>query len=150
MEALRAIASQSRRPEKFLAVLYFTNLSGDKKDEYFRDGMTEDIITELAKIKGLQLFPRSAVLAFRDKPLSATQIGHQLSATYVLDGSVRRAGSRLRITTQLAETRTGDSAWAERYDRQLEDVFAIEDEMAQNIARVCRRGGLLLATVHVV
>ncbi len=138
LEALRDIAAPSLRPEKSLAVLYFANLSGDKEDEYFRDGMTEDIITELAKIKELQLFPRSAVFAFRDKPLPATQIAQQLTAAYVLDGSVRRAGSRLRITTQLAETRTGHSVWAERYDRQLEDVFAIQDEIAQNIARALR------------
>jgi tetratricopeptide (TPR) repeat protein len=100
--------------------------------------MTEDVITELAKIKDLRLFPRSAVLAFRDKPLPVTQVGQQLGAAYVLEGSIRRAGSRLRITAQLAETRTGHSVWAERYDRQLEDVFAIQDEIAQNIARALR------------
>jgi non-specific serine/threonine protein kinase len=138
LESLRGLAAQSARLEKSLAVLYFSNLSGEKEDEYFRDGMTEDIITELAKIKELQLFPRSAVLAFRDKPLPASQIGQQLTAAYVLDGSIRRAGSRLRITTQLAETRTGHSVWAERYDRQLEDVFAIQDEIAQNIAAALR------------
>ena len=119
-------------------MLYFANLGGEKEDEYFRDGMTEDIITELAKIKELQLFPRSAVIAFRDKPLPAAQIGQQLGAAYVLDGSVRRAGRRLRITAQLAETRTGHSVWAERYDRQLEDVFAIQDDIAQDIAQALR------------
>ncbi len=122
-------------PEKSVAVLYFENLSGDKEDEYFRDGMTEDVITELAKIKDLRLFPRSAVLVFRGKPLSVTEVGQQLRAAFVLEGSVRRAGSRLRITARLAETRTGHSVWAERYDRQLEDVFTIQDEIAQNIAR---------------
>jgi serine/threonine protein kinase/Flp pilus assembly protein TadD len=127
-----------QRPEKSIAVLYFANLSGNQEDEYFRDGMTEDIITELTKIKELQLLPRSAVLAFRDKPLPAAQIGQQLAAAYVLDGSLRRAGNRLRITAQLAETRSGHSVWAERYDRQLEDVFAIQDEIAQNIARALR------------
>jgi adenylate cyclase len=100
--------------------------------------MTEDIITELAKIKELQLFPRSSVLAFRDRPLPANQIGQQLAAAYVLDGSVRRAGNHLRITAQLAETRTGHSVWAERYDRELKDVFEIQDEIAQNIARALR------------
>ena len=125
-------------PEKSVAVLYFENLSGDKEDEYFRDGMTEDVITELAKIKDLRLFPRSAVLAFRDKPLPVTEVGQQLRAAFVLEGSVRRAGSRLRITARLAETRTGHSVWAERYDRQLEDVFAIQDEIAQNIACALR------------
>ncbi len=132
------IATPLQRPDKSIAVLYFANLSTNKEDEYFRDGMTEDIITELTKIKQLQLLPRSAVLAFRDKPLPVVQIGQQLAVAYVLDGSLRRAGNRLRITAQLAETRTGHSVWAERYDRQLEDVFAIQDEIAQNIARALR------------
>jgi TolB-like protein/Flp pilus assembly protein TadD len=125
-------------PHKSVAVLYFENLSGEKEDEYFRDGMTEDVITELAKIKVLRLFPRSAVLAFRDKPLPVTEVGQQLRAAFVLEGSVRRAGNRLRITARLVETGTGHSVWAERYDRQLEDVFAIQDEIAQNIARALR------------
>jgi adenylate cyclase len=131
-------AAPELEPEKSVAVLYFENLSGDKEDEYFRDGMTEDVITELAKIKDLRLFPRSAVLVFRDKPLAVTEVGQQLRAAFVLEGSVRRAGSRLRITARLAETRTGHSVWAERYDRQLEDVFSIQDEIAQNIARALR------------
>jgi serine/threonine protein kinase/Flp pilus assembly protein TadD len=138
LDALGRIAAPILRPERSLAVLYFANLSGDKEDEYFRDGMTEDIITEISKIKELQLFPRSAVLPFRDKPLPAAQIGQQLAAAYILDGSVRRAGNRLRITAQLAETRTGHSVWAERYDRQLADVFEIQDEIARNIARALR------------
>jgi serine/threonine protein kinase/tetratricopeptide (TPR) repeat protein len=138
LEALRGVAAPSAPSEKSLAVLYFANLSGDKEDEYFRDGMTEDIITELAKIRELQVFPRSAVLPFRDNPHTVARISQQLAAAYVLDGSVRRSGSRLRITTQLAEARTGHSVWAERYDRQLEDVFAIQDEIAQSIARALR------------
>ena len=137
MDALGRIPSP-QQPEKSIAVLYFANLSGNQDDEYFRDGMTEDIITELTKIKELQLLPRSAVLAFRDKPLPVAQVGQQLAVAYVLDGSLRRAGNRLRITAQLAETRSGHSIWAERYDRQLEDVFAIQDEIAQNIARALR------------
>ncbi len=138
LDALRGIAVPAPRAEKSLAVLYFANLSRDTEDEYFRDGMTEDIITELTKIKELQIFPRSAVLPFRDNPLTVAQISQRLAVAYVLDGSIRRAGSRLRITTQLADTRTGHSVWAERYDRQLEDVFAIQDEIAQNIARSLR------------
>jgi TolB-like protein/Flp pilus assembly protein TadD len=125
-------------PKKSVAVLYFENLSGDREDEYFRDGMTEDVITELEKIKELRLFPRSAMLAFRDKPLPAGDIGRQLNAAYVLEGSVRRAGDRLRITARLAETSSGHSVWAERYDRRLEDVFAIQDEIAQSIAVALR------------
>jgi serine/threonine protein kinase/Tfp pilus assembly protein PilF len=121
--------------EKSVAVLYFENLSSDKEDEYFRDGMTEDIITEISKIGELRVFPRAAVLAFREKSVTGPEVGRELNALYVLTGSLRRAGNRLRITGQLIETRTGHSVWAERYDRQLEDVFAIQDEIAQAIAR---------------
>lgn len=125
-------------PEKSLAVMYFENLSGVKDDEYFRDGITEDVITELSKIRDLWVFSRSAVLPFRDKQMAAPQVGEQLNAAFVLEGSLRRAGNRLRLSTQLVETRTGRSLWAERYDRQMEDVFAIQDEIAQSIARALR------------
>lgn len=131
-------ASQDPPPRKSVAVLYFENLSGDKEDEYFRDGMTEDVITELEKIRTLRLFPRSAVLEFRDKPLPVTQVGEQLNAAFVLEGSIRRYGSRVRITARLVETACGHSVWAERYDRRLEDVFAIQDEIAQSIALALR------------
>jgi TolB-like protein/Flp pilus assembly protein TadD len=123
---------------KSIAVLYFENLSGNKEDEYFRDGMTEDVITELEKIRGLRLFPRSAALAFRDTPLSVTEVGRKLNAAFVLEGSIRRAGDRLRITARLSDTGTGHAVWAERYDRRLEDVFAIQAEIAQSIAAALR------------
>jgi serine/threonine protein kinase/Tfp pilus assembly protein PilF len=138
LQSLQRIAAPPAVTEKSLAVLYFENLSNSKEDEYFRDGMTEDVITELLKIKGLRVFPRSTVLAFRDRPVTAPQVGQQLNAAYVLGGSLRRAGNRLRITAQLIDTRDGFPVWAERYDRQLEDVFAIQDEIAQNIARELR------------
>jgi TolB-like protein/Flp pilus assembly protein TadD len=121
--------------KKTVAVLYFENLSGAKEDEYFRDGMTEDIITELSKIARLQIFPRSEMLAFRDKQVTAPQVGEKLGAMYVLEGSIRRAGSRLRITTQLVESSTRHSVWAERYDRQMEDVFAVQEEISLSIAK---------------
>ncbi len=124
--------------EKSLAVMYFENLSSDKEDEYFRDGMTEDIITEISKIRELRVFPRAAVLAYRDKVVTGPEVGRELNALYVLTGSLRRAGNRLRITGQLIETRTGHSVWAERYDRQMEDVFAIQDEIAQAIAKALK------------
>jgi len=124
--------------QKSVAVLYFENQSGGKEDEYFRDGMTEDIITELSKITQLQIFPRSEMLAFRDKPTAAPQVGQQLGAAYVLEGTIRRSGNRLRITAQLVESSTRHSVWAERYDRQLEDVFAIQDEIARSIAQALR------------
>ena len=137
LQRVTAPAAQAEA-EKSLAVLYFENLSGTKDDEYFRDGITEDVITDLSKIKELRIFPRSAVLGYRDKPVTAPQVGQQLNAAYVLEGSLRRAGSRLRLTAQLIETRSGHTVWAERYDRQMEDVFAIQDELAQNIARALR------------
>jgi len=128
--------AQPRR--KSVAVLYFENLSGDCEDEYFRDGMTEDVITELEKIRELRLVPRTSMLAFRDKPAPITQVGDQLCADFVMEGSIRRAGDRLRITARLAETASGHSVWAERYDRRMEDVFAIQDEIAQSIALALR------------
>src|SRR5216683_2148696 len=124
--------------EKSVAVLYFENLSGAKEDEYFRDGMTEDVITELSKIKDLRPFPRAAVLAFRDLPVTGPQVGQQLNAAYVLTGSLRRAGNRLRITAQLVESRTGHSIWGERYDRELKDVFEVQDEIARSITQALR------------
>ncbi len=144
-QSARELAVDLRRADetvgqerKSIAVLYLENLGGDKEDEYFRDGITEDITTELAKISDLRIFSRSAVLAFRDKPVIATEIGRQLNASHVLEGSLRRDKARLRITAKLVETRTGHAVWAERYDRQLEDVFAIQDEIAQSIARELR------------
>ncbi len=129
-------------PETFrdnsIAVLYFENLSGREEDEYFRDGITEDITTELSKIRGLRVFSRSAVLAFRDKPVTPAHVGRQLHAAYVLEGSVRREGMRLRLNAKLVETAGGHAVWAERYDRQMEDVFAIQDEIAQCIAGALR------------
>ncbi len=119
-------------------MLYFENLSGDCEDEYFRDGMTEDVITELEKIRELRLVPRTSMLAFRDKPVPITQVGEQLCADFVMEGSIRRAGDRLRITARLADTASGHSVWAERYDRRMEDVFAIQDEIAQSIALALR------------
>ncbi|MGK2855902.1 MAG: protein kinase domain-containing protein [Thermoanaerobaculia bacterium] len=129
-----AAASQ----EKSVAVLYFENLSGVKEDEYLRDGVTEDIITELTKIKGLRIFSRATVLAYRDKQATPTQIGQQLKASYVLTGSLRRAGNRLRINTQLVDTQTDFPLWSERYDREMKDVFEVQDEIAHRIAEALR------------
>jgi non-specific serine/threonine protein kinase len=124
--------------EKSVAVLYFENLSNSKDDEYFRDGMTEDIITELSKVKELQVFPRAAVVAYRDKAVTGPQVGRELNAACVLSGSLRRAGNRLRITAQLIRAQTGHSIWAERYDRELKDVFEVQDEIARSISQALR------------
>ena len=134
-EASGAVAKQS---PKSVAVLYFENLSGAKEDEYLRDGITEDIITELSKIRGLRTFSRPTVLAYRDKQVTPAQIGQQLKAAYVLAGSLRRAGTRLRITTQLIDTQTDFPVWSERFDREMKDVFEVQDEIAQKIAEALR------------
>jgi len=125
-------------PHKSVAVLYFENLSGAKEDEYLRDGITEDVITELSKIRGLNTFSRPTVLAFRDKTVTPAQIGQQLGAAYVLTGTLRRAGARLRISAQLVDTRTDFPLWSERFDREMKDVFEIQDEMARKIAEALR------------
>jgi serine/threonine protein kinase/Tfp pilus assembly protein PilF len=127
-----------RAAERSVAVLYFENLSGVKEDEYLRDGVTEDIITELSKIKGLRIFSRPTVLAYRDKPVTPVQIGQQLKASCVLTGTLRRAGQRLRITAQLVDTQTDFPLWSERYDREMADVFEVQDEIARKIAEALR------------
>ena len=131
-------AGVASRGPKSLAVLYFENLSGVKEDEYLRDGITEDIITELSKIRGLNTFSRPTVLAFRDKTVTPAQVGQQLKAAFVLTGSLRRSGNRLRITTQLVDTQTDFPLWSERYDREMKDVFEVQDEIARKIAEALR------------
>lgn len=128
----------AERPQNSVAVLYFENLSTAKEDEYLRDGMTEDIITELANIKNIKVFPRPAMLPYRDKPVTAPQVGHELNASYVLGGSLRRSGNRLRITAQLVETSSGHTVWAQRFDREMADVFEVQDEIARSIAQTFR------------
>ena len=137
-EAADSRAVGAKPAEKSIAVLYFENLSGVKEDEYFRDGITEDIITELSKIKGLNIFSRPTVLAFRDKSVTPAQVGQQLGAAHALTGSLRRAGNRLRINAQLVDTQTDFPLWSERYDREMKDVFEVQDEIARNIAEALR------------
>jgi len=128
----------AKTTEKSVAVLYFENLSGVKEDEYFRDGITEDIITELSKIRTLKIFPRPTILPYRDKAVTAQQVGRELSAAFVLGGSLRRAGNRLRINTQLMDAKTDFPVWSERYDREMADVFEVQDEIARKIAEALR------------
>jgi serine/threonine protein kinase/Tfp pilus assembly protein PilF len=137
-EAPSVPAAAAMAAKKSVAVLYFENQSGAKEDEYLRDGITEDIITELSKIRGLNTFSRPTVLAFRDKPVTPVQIGQQLGAAYVLTGTLRRAGARLRISAQLVDTHTDFPLWSERFDREMKDVFEVQDEMARKIAEALR------------
>ena len=117
-----------------IAVLPLKSLSANKEDEYFSDGMTEDILTQLSKMKGLRVISRQSVMQYKnsDKPLR--DIGRELDVAVVLEGSVRRAGERVRIVAQLIDAQTDKHLWAETYDRDMKDVFAIQSEVAQNIA----------------
>ncbi len=126
------------KPGKSVAVLYFENLSGAKEDEYLRDGITEDVITELSKIRGLNIFSRPTVLAFRDQTVTPQQVGQKLGAAYVLTGTLRRSGARLRINAQLVDAHTDFPLWSERFDREMKDVFEVQDEMARKIAEALR------------
>src|SRR5246500_890513 len=137
-EMTESKSGASKQAVKSAAVLYSESLSGVKEEEYLRDGITEDIITELSKIRGLNTFSRPTVLAYRDKLVTPSQIGQQLKAAYVLTGSLRRSGNRLRITTQLVDTATDFPMWSERYDREMKDVFEVQDEIARKIAEALR------------
>jgi TolB-like protein/class 3 adenylate cyclase len=116
-----------------VAVLPFDNLSGDPEQGYFSDGITEDVITELARFHELLVIARNSSFAFRGKSVDVREVGRALGAGYVVEGSVRRGGNRVRITAQLIAAGTGTHLWAERWDRPLEDVFAVQDEIARGI-----------------
>jgi adenylate cyclase len=116
-----------------LAVLPFNNMSADPDQEYFSDGITEDIITELSRFHSLLVIARHSSFAFKGEAVDVTKVGRQLDVQYIVEGSVRRIGNRLRVTAQLIETSTGNHIWAERYDRELEDIFTIQDELVRAI-----------------
>ena len=116
-----------------IAVLPFTNMSDDPKQEYFSDGITEDLITDISKISGLFVIARNSVFTYKGKPIKIEEVGRQLGVRYVLEGSVRKAGGRVRITAQLVDAKTGGHIWAERYDRDLKDIFELQDEVTQKI-----------------
>jgi TolB-like protein/Flp pilus assembly protein TadD len=121
-----------------LAVLYFENPASDPESEYFCAGITEDILTDLSKIKGLRVASRNAVLRYRGSPVDLGRVASDLGVRSVLEGSVRRAGDRVRITAQLINAADGFHLWAERYDRTLADVFAVQEEIAKSIADALR------------
>ena len=120
-------------PDKSIAVLYFENMNSESESDYFCAGMTEDIITDLSKIKELKVVSRTDVLPFRKKEVNMRQVGEALRVNYILEGSVRKAGNRIRITAQLISVREGYHLWAERFDRQIEDIFDLQNEVSQKI-----------------
>src|SRR3984957_15396587 len=127
-----APAASAKRPS--IAVLPFDNMSGDPEQEFFVDGLTEDIITELSRFRELLVISRNAVFVHKGKPVKAKQVAREFGVDYIAEGSVRKAGDRVRVTVQLIDGETETHLWAERYDRKLEDIFAIQDEVTSSIA----------------
>jgi TolB-like protein len=113
--------------------LPFVNISGDPEQEYFSDGITEDLITDLSKISGLFIIARNSVFTYKGKSVKVQEVSNDLGVRYVLEGSVRKVANRVRITAQLVDATTGGHLWAERYDRDLKDIFAVQDEVTKNI-----------------
>ncbi len=124
-------ASAPERPS--IAVLPFDNMSGDPEQEYFSDGITEDIITELSRFRELFVIARNSSFSYKGKQVRVQEIGRDLGVAYIVEGSVRKAGNRVRITVQLIEASSGNHVWAERYDRELRDIFDLQDEITQTI-----------------
>jgi adenylate cyclase len=116
-----------------IAVLPFQNMSGDPEQEYFADGLTEDIITELSRISSMSVIARNSAFVYKGKPVDVKQVGHELGVRYVLEGGIRRASQRVRVTAQLVETTTGGHLWAEKYDRNLANIFDIQDEITRSV-----------------
>jgi len=134
-EAFEALTGERLElPDKpSVAVLPFQNMSGDPEQEFFADGMAEDILTTLSKIRDLVVMARNSTFVYKDRAVDIRQVGRDLGVRYVLEGSVRKGGNRVRITAQLIDAQTGDHVWAERYDRTIEDIFEVQDEITREI-----------------
>jgi adenylate cyclase len=138
LEALRKAGLPDKLPlplpdKPSIAVLPFVNMSDDPEQEYFSDGITEEIITALSKVPKLFVIARNSTFTYKGKPVKVQQVGRELGVRYVLEGSVRKAGDRVRITAQLVDATTGHYLWAERYDRDLKNIFVLQDEITKKI-----------------
>jgi adenylate cyclase len=131
-------AEQPLQRQTSICVLPFVNMSGDPEQEYFSDGITEDIITDLSKVSALLVIARNTSFTFKGKVMDVKDVARALDVTHVLEGSVRKAGDRVRITAQLIDAATGGHVWADRYDRDLTDIFAIQDEISKSIVAALR------------
>ncbi len=129
---------ETAQGQQSIAVLPFENMSDSKDDDYFSDGLAEDIIDALTRVPGLRVTARTSAFSFRDKELDVREIGAQLGVEHILEGSVRRSGNRLRVTAQLVKTSDGYHLWSQRFDREMTDVFAIQDEISQAIVEKLR------------
>ena len=136
---VRAAPAASReRQRQSVCVLPFANMSGDPEQEYFSDGITEDIITDLSKVSALSVVSRNTAFTFKGKHMDVAQVARQLKVSHVLEGSVRKSGNRVRITAQLIDGATDKHLWAERFDRNLDDIFALQDEIAEAIVKALK------------
>ncbi len=134
MEPARAEKLAFPLPEKpSIAVLPFDNMSGDPGQNHFADGITEEIITALSKISNMFVIARNSTFSYKGKPVKVQQVAEELGVRYVLEGSVRRSGDKVRITAQLVDATTGYHLWSERYDRESKEIFALQDEITKNI-----------------
>jgi TolB-like protein len=137
--------------DRSIAVLPFANLSGDKENDYFSEGLAEEILNALSRIEDLRVAARTSSFSFKDKTIEIGEIGAKLNVTTVLEGSVRRAANRVRVTVQLVDVRNGFQLWSERYDRQLQDIFEVQDEIARAVTerlKVRLSGGLERSTAN--
>src|SRR6266542_201055 len=130
--------AKGRARRATVCVLPFVNMSGDPEQEYFSDGITEDIITDLSRISALSVIARNTAFAFKGQTIDLKELAKTLGVDHVLEGSVRKVGNRVRITAQLIDAKAGDHHWADRYDRDLNDIFAIQDEISKEIARALK------------
>ena len=121
-----------------IAVLPLDSMSADPEQEYFADGLAEDLITDLSKIAGLLVIARNSTFTYKGRPVSVAQVGRELGVRYVVEGSVRKVDNRVRITAQLIDVATGTHVWADRYDRDLTDIFAVQDEVTREIVGALR------------
>ena len=136
MHALRAAIESTKEPAApSIAVLPFANMSSDPEQEYFSDGLTEEIINALAQLPGLKVIARTSSFAFKGKHIDIRDIAKTLGVTTILEGSVRKGGNRIRVTAQLINVADASHLWSERYDRDLADVFAVQDDIAAAISR---------------
>ena len=122
-----------------IAVLPFDNMSGDPEQEYFSDGITEDVITALSRFRSFFVIARNSTFTYKGQAVSIREVGRELGVRYVVEGSVRKAGNRVRVTAQLIEAESGNHVWAERYDRDLDDIFALQDEITETIVGAVER-----------
>src|SRR5437016_9528322 len=135
-QGINELKAHARR----IAVLPFTNISPDPNDEYLADGMTEEMITKLSEISDLKVIARTSIMNYKVKEKGVSQIGKELAVGSIVEGRVRKAGSKIRVTVQLIDAGTEEHLWASNYDRQLDDIFVIQDEVATKVAASLKAG----------